>query len=220
MICFMIDLENTGSVGLRGVEYLCPEDYVIIFFSGSSKTIGYGALQKIFASGCKLDICKLANPGKNALDFYIACKTGELFGGGYPGDIAIVSKDKHFQAIRDYWMHCAHPNRHVVVRPNIEQSIVSLNERSNRRACIQRSLLAVSLEDEYARFMNEQQLKQRIKQLFSEPEYAERLEAMTSIVMEHGMSGRGTYLSLLKQFGRKNGLELYHKLKASKAAAE
>ncbi len=100
---FLIDFENVGSEGLKGAEYLLKEDTVIIFFSRACEQIHQGCLHQIMESFCRLDICKLKKTGKNGLDFYIATKAGEIFGSGYLGKAAIVSRDQGFMAVRDYW---------------------------------------------------------------------------------------------------------------------
>lgn len=60
-------------------------------------------LEEIEKSGCTFDTCKLVNMGKNGLDFYIATRVGEFYGGGHEDQVAIISKDQGFHAVRDYW---------------------------------------------------------------------------------------------------------------------
>lgn len=213
MAYFMIDLENTHNTGLKGAEYLCPDDQVVIFFSQNSETVAFGSLRKMFETGCNIELCKLIRQGKNALDFYIAGKIGELYGGGYHGDVVIVSKDKHFQAVSDYWGQCVKPSRSVLVRPDIERSIVSLNENSQRRLQIQEELRKVKLEEAYNSFLEKQHLYHALEQFFNDSEYADRLEFILEIILANGVIGRDTYLSVLKMFGRKSGLEVYQRLK-------
>ncbi len=213
MIYFMIDLENTHSAGLRGAEYLCPQDNITFFFSQNSKNVAYGKLRKIFESGCKIDICKLVRSGKNALDFYIAGKIGELYGSGYQGDVAIVSKDKDFRAVCDYWSQCANPSRNVVMRQNIEESIIALNENSQRRHHIQKELQSADLEETYQRFLEERRIYRALHQVCGSAEYADKLNLMMDFVSANGVTGRGIYLTALKIFGRTKGLELYRTLK-------
>ena len=100
MIHFMVDWENIQHNGLQGSQYLCKTDSVTIFYSGACNRIEQGDLQNLLHSGCELQICKLVRTGKNALDFYISSKIGALFGGGYEGHVAIVSRDKGFRPCR------------------------------------------------------------------------------------------------------------------------
>ena len=98
---FMIDFENTGSAGLRGASFLLPEDTVTIFYSESSDKAESGFMSDIFASGCVCRGYKLFRSGKNSLDFYIASELGRIFGNGYAGKAAIVSKDQGFKGVAD-----------------------------------------------------------------------------------------------------------------------
>ena len=98
MLHFMIDLENTRSAGLQGAEYLTAADQVTIFYSKACVQITFGRMQELLASGCGMEVCRLVNTGKNALDFYIASRIGEVYGQGFEGTIAIVSNDKGFRA--------------------------------------------------------------------------------------------------------------------------
>ncbi len=98
-----VDCENVRSLGFIGVEHLTPEDEVILFYSQFCETLERGILNKLFDSGCTVSRCKLQRTGRNALDFYITSHIGEVLGKGYNGTIAIVSHDKGYQAIYDYW---------------------------------------------------------------------------------------------------------------------
>ncbi len=37
------------------------------------------------------------------MDFYIATRVGEFYGGGHEDQVGIISKDQGFHAVRDYW---------------------------------------------------------------------------------------------------------------------
>lgn len=77
---FLVDFENVRSGGLRGVDYLEESDYLTIFFSNAAHSCENRYLEEIEKSGCYFDTCKLKNPGKNGLDFYIATRVGEFYG--------------------------------------------------------------------------------------------------------------------------------------------
>ena len=79
---FLIDYENVSNPGMKGSEYLDSEDYVILFYSDAKKHVERRVLDALTSSGCTYEICKLCKTGKNALDFYIASKLGELIGSG------------------------------------------------------------------------------------------------------------------------------------------
>ena len=100
---FLIDYENVGNAGMKGYEYLEAQDHVILFYSEARKYMERGILDSIAASDCTFEICKLYKMGKNALDFYIATRLGELIGQGCEEIPAIISNDGGFQAVRDFW---------------------------------------------------------------------------------------------------------------------
>ena len=79
---FLIDFENTGNNGFTGTEYLDKNDEVTIFYSNMAKNIENGIVKKLNNADCRINTCRLWEQGKNGLDFYIASKTGELFGRG------------------------------------------------------------------------------------------------------------------------------------------
>ena len=83
MATILVDYENVfASDGLKGVDALRKDDTLIVFYSDSCRKIRQDFIKTIDASGCKFRILKLKNPGKNALDFYIAIECGMLVSGG------------------------------------------------------------------------------------------------------------------------------------------
>ena len=112
---FLIDYENVGNGGMKGCDYLDEQDYLIVFYSDAKNHMEQRTLENITDSGCTFEVCKLCKAGKNALDFYIASKLGELIGGGYGGITVIVSNDGGFQAVRDYWEKRAEHKRRVLL---------------------------------------------------------------------------------------------------------
>lgn len=129
---FLIDYENVGNMGMKGCRYLNVSDYIIIFYSESRKNMERRYLEEITNAGCVFEICKLCKNGKNALDFYIASKIGEMFGSGFEGTAVIVSRDAGFQAVRDYWDKRAVRKRDVLLANCVEDGIVCSKEDRNR----------------------------------------------------------------------------------------
>ncbi len=212
MIHFIIDFENTGNQGLQGAGYLSGEDSVTIFYSKSNYNIERGRFQEIQDAHCKFDICKLKKPGKNALDFYIASRVGELYGSGYRGTVIIVSNDKGFEAVRDYWKSCAAHGRSVIIRPNIERGILASNENSIRFQKVRKRLEGVNLETEYLRYEERMKIRGLLEDGFGDTKYQNDIEEILNMV-EKERSKKIVYLNSLKNFGRKDGLAIYNKVK-------
>lgn len=216
MFHFMIDFENTRSRGLQGGEYLSPDDHVTIFYSQSCLKVEKGKLQQIVDAGSGLDICRLQKIGKNAMDFYIASRIGELFGSGYLGTVAIVSNDKGFNAVKDYWSGCAKPSRKVVLQPDIEHCIGCSNEDSARRAGIQGKLQEVNLEAQFGLYKEQFRTRRELVDCFADTAYQDLLGQIINVVEAgKGHGRRELYLDTVKRFGKKKGLDIYTRIKQS-----
>ena len=211
MIHFMVDFENVGNRGLQGIEYLNADDALTMFYSQSCTKLQNGFFTQIVKSGAELNICKLHNQGKNGIDFYIASKIGEVLGNGYKGTVAIVSSDKGFRAVQDYWKHCVDGCHNIILKHNIEQCIVSSNENSERRHFIQEKIRYVDIETAYEDYKKKTRIHNELSILFSKEQCKTIIESVTNIMKEDG-SKRTIYLNILKHFGRKNGLLIYRRI--------
>jgi hypothetical protein len=163
-------------------------------------------------SFCCLDICKLKKSGKNALDFYIATKIGEIFGSGYSGKAAIVSRDQGFMAVRDYWRCRGRVFREVVLGPDLEQCILSANENRMRTARIREKRKPVKLETEFARYEERIKIRKVLEKTFAETSYGKELGTIQEL-FEKRSGKKILYLDSVKTFGRRDGLEIYRKMK-------
>ena len=124
----LVDYENVSTTdGLKGVEYLNETDTLIIFYSQCCEKIRAEYIEMIEKSRCEFKTYKLARTGKNALDFYIAVECGVL---GFRGEnqISIISKDKGFSAVLDFFQIQEELDGvRVRVASNVENAIVALN---------------------------------------------------------------------------------------------
>lgn len=217
---FLIDYENIGNAGMKGCGYLNEQDHVIVFFSEAKKHMEQRMLGNITASGCMFDICKLCRTGKNALDFYIASRIGELVGGGYKGIIAVISNDSGFAAVRDYWENRAVHRRKVLLSSSIEDGIVSGNENNGRTRMLRQLREKLEIEAYYSDYTEKLRIKAVLQELFENTEYESRIEEIQDMIEGKEKSSKVVYLSSLHLFGKKSGLEIYNKIKASTELAK
>ena len=208
---FLIDFENVQNEGLKGAQYLLKEDTVIIFYSTSCEKIQQGSLQQLMDSSCQLDICKLKKAGKNALDFYIATKMGAVFGSGYRGKAAIVSRDQGFTAVQDYWRRQGKESREVTLGSSLEQCILQANENRPRTQQVREWLKPVKLETEFARYQERRKVREALESVFADTGYEEQVETIQGL-FEKQLGKKILYLDSVKTFGRKDGLEIYRKI--------
>lgn len=116
---FLVDYENLGINNLKGLGSLDSNDVLYIFYSDTCDRISASKACLIAKTGCHVEVCVLKTRHKNALDFYITATIGRLCESGYVGEVAIVSKDTGFYAVRDYVKYYTNEN----VRVRLIQSI-------------------------------------------------------------------------------------------------
>ena len=209
---FAIDYENVKNNGMRGSEHLSTEDTVELFFSNACPTISKGIFENLKNAKCKLSACKLQNQRKNALDFYVATRLGEMIGRGYQAPIAIISNDNGFKAVQEYWRECAEPKRRILLAGTITGGIVAANQADERTRVLREKEKMVSIEVEYAKYKESEHIRQMLKNQFDNTEYAGHLEKIEEIY-ENRDNKKILYLDSLKHFGRKDGLRIYNQMK-------
>jgi len=211
---FLVDVENVKNAGLRGSDSLLPTDHVILFYSDSTPHLEARHLEDIRDSGCGLEVCKLLKVRKNALDFYIATRLGEIFGSGYQSTALVISRDEGFQSLREYWANRADPPRRVLVSESIERGIVSANMADRRTAQIRQRMKMTDIGGFHAACEERNRLRRLLEESFAGTGLTGRMEEIEALVKSGG-SPKVIYLDALRRFGRKDGLEVYRRLKSS-----
>ncbi len=211
---FLVDYENVGSAGMKGSNYLNDGDHVVIFYSEAKKLMERRTLDDISSSGCVFEICKLCQTGKNALDFYITSRLGELIGEGYEGVTAIISSDNGFKAVRDYWEKRASNKRKVFISPCLEDGIISANKNDERTRELHRLREKLTIGGYYSEYEERIRAKGVLQKLFAGTEYENRMEQIQNLMEGEEKALKVIYLRSIHMFGRKDGLEIYHRIKA------
>ncbi|MCC8043934.1 MAG: PIN domain-containing protein [Clostridiales bacterium] len=211
-IHFLIDYENVGESGLDGLEYLESTDTLAIFYSVSHDKISRKMIDRIMDSGCCFETYRLKKTGKNALDFYIISRVGELLGSGYSGKLVVISKDKGYCAMRDYWTARGIPSQRMLLKHTIREGIIASNENSTRRNLAMKESAQVSINTEYAKYQERKRLRKQMETVFSGTEY-ENVLANICDLAEAKRKPRDLYLGSLQTFGRTDGTKIYRLLK-------
>ena len=121
---YMIDYENVHEEGLYGIEMLKKDDRIFVFYNmGDKENVENGKLREAAEKGISFQNIVLYKRGKNALDFYISSKIGEICGQGIHQDIAVISGDKGFQALCEYWMYVADIRKRIILRDTIYHAL-------------------------------------------------------------------------------------------------
>lgn len=217
MATILVDYENVCTTdGLKGVEYLNEKDTLIIFYSQCCEKIRAEYIEIIEKSQCEFKTYKLIRTGKNALDFYIASECGCLSKSGET-QIAIISKDKGFSAVSDFFgIKSELENCTVVVASNIENGISALNDLEDveRRRVIKEKAKPMNIAAEQARIQEHKSFVKNIIELFKGTDYEDKIDMILSFVEERReCTPRLLYTGSLHKFGREDGREIYRILK-------
>lgn len=217
MPTILVDYENVkGSNGLKGMDVLCRDDTLIIFYSKNCGKIRYDYMQEIKESGCEFRVIKLKGTGKNALDFYIAAECGIISERG-ENEIAIISNDKGFQAVIDFFGADQNANRIQIVKAgNIENALTLFHapEDAERRKKIQNRKLLLDLSAESARIEEGNRIKKELKNILTGTEYeCKSAEIIDFVSAKRHQGKKDLYMGALHQFGRKDGRKIYQLLK-------
>ena len=97
----LVDFENTHVNGMEGYTYLNETDTVVVYYSDENSAVTRGMVEDLKERDVNVRMVKLLKQHANALDMYIASTTGMFLDTGEK--ICIVSKDKGYAAVRDFW---------------------------------------------------------------------------------------------------------------------
>lgn len=209
---FLVDYENVQNSGMLGTDALTREDHPDVFYSASVPSMQSRYLEEIKASGCDFQIHKLKKTQKNGLDFYIATRLGEIFGTGYHGVAVIVSKDVGFQAVRDYWTSVARKPRKVYLSESIERGIVTANLGDERGERVRQRMKSVDIAAFYAAYQENKRIHKILEDAMAGTSFVSRTGDIQEI-LKKGKTAKVIYLDVLHAFGRRDGLEIYRRLK-------
>lgn len=211
---FLIDYENVNYAGLEGTEFLEKGDTVSFFYSDKCDKIISYRMKDIEKSGCAFEICKLKNVRKNGLDFYIASKVGEIFAMDRNAKIAIISADNGFQAVLDYWRPRLPVENQLVKCKTLAKALICVNGEKSRKVLVNENMGVLELPVVFAKYKERKRIVAGITDIFVGTEYENLISQIVDIVISADKP-KILYLTSLKSFGRKNGTEVYRKIKNS-----
>lgn len=221
MPTILVDYENVnGSDGLRGADTLCKKDTLIIFYSKCCEKIRYDYMHEIKESGCEFRVVKLKGSGKNALDFYIAVECG-IISEREENQIAIISNDKGFQAVIDFFNADVKTKKVQIVKAgNIENALMLFHapEDAERRRKLQNRKVLLDLATESARIEERKKIQSELKSTLMGTlmgtEYEEKSADIIDFISIKGKQGKkALYTGALHKFGREDGRAIYQLLK-------
>lgn len=216
---FLIDYENVNYAGLEGTEFLEKEDTVSFFYSDACTKIVAYRMKHIEESGCNLEICKLKSAGKNALDFYIASKIGEILAVDHDAKIAIISADKDYKALIDYWKPRLKVQNQFVLCKSLAKAINSICGEGKRKNLVKERMCVLDLVAECAKYEERKSIANRITKLFLGTDYENSISQIVDMVIMSDKP-KELYLNSLKTFGRTAGMDVFRMIRKCEVGEE
>lgn len=156
----------------------------------------------------EIHLYRLRTARKNAIDFYIASKLGELIGRYGIKKAAIVTKDQGFQSVADFWGHVAENRCKVILEKSISDCILKSGNNDEQYRTVKYQMMPVPLENLYNEYERQKALEGKVRIQLAGTEFEEECSKVIDI-FAHADNKKGLYLSSLKQFGRERGTRLY-----------
>jgi len=171
-------------------------------------------MKDIEMSGCDFEICRLQNVRKNALDFYIASKVGEIYAVDKDAKVAIISADKGYRSVMDYWEPRLSASRQLVCCKSLAKAISHVKGEGARKLLVQERMAILDLQTEYGKYEERKRIVDQITVLFAGTEFETLISQIVDMVISTDKP-KILYLTSLKYFGKKDGTEVYRKIKNS-----
>ncbi len=103
MAIYLIDYENVHEKGLTGIEQLKSTDVLCLLYSDAAQSLTIDTMQLLTKSGAEVQYFKCLGSGKNYLDFQLSTVLGLMAGSRGDNEFVIISGDKGFQSLVDFW---------------------------------------------------------------------------------------------------------------------
>ncbi|MDE6832863.1 MAG: hypothetical protein K2J39_01240 [Ruminococcus sp.] len=129
---FFVDYENVHQAGMKGIEKLTENDKVIIFYTPTNETLTFSMYKKMIRSEAGIELYRVQNGGKDAINFQICTFIGYIIGNSPESECYIISNDSGYEYIINFWKG---RNADIIMSPNIlkilQQEIVESSHNDN-----------------------------------------------------------------------------------------
>ncbi|MCL2633018.1 MAG: PIN domain-containing protein [Oscillospiraceae bacterium] len=204
MRIFLIDFENVHSEGMAGVDSLTDNDEVVIFYSANADSVTFELLHKLMFCKARLRYFKIRRGGRNALDFQLSSFLGYLISKhGENAEFYLISKDNGFDFVMDFWESGC-----IDVKPDI------------KRFATVRIMLAS--EGKKPEKIEKAEKIEKVEKIEKAPEVqvavivenSSDIDEKVEKLLSDSKSSHELYISTVKTFGQKKGVEIYRNIKS------
>lgn len=102
MRLFFVDFENVLSGGMMGVCNINTDDKVFLFYTTNSNKLEFKLYEELLKAPGTVQLIEVTT-GNNSLDFQLSSYLGSFVPNNKKAQFIIVSKDKGFDAVVDFW---------------------------------------------------------------------------------------------------------------------
>ena len=205
---FLIDFENVHEQGLTGIAKLPPEDTVHLFYTKNAAKISLDILSEVRAKLCFHKV----NVGKQSLDMQLVSYLGFLIGTvGHEPEYIIVSNDLGFTNTLAFW---GEKDTRLSQMPSMvfeeaaaapaEEKELPAQEGQPRQTQPRGATGKTQMNNKITVALRDQKVE------------GEKIGKVTATVMKlYGYRNfrQAAYRDIIKNFGQKEGLELYNIIK-------
>ena len=103
MRIFLVDMENVHK--LTNINKLTANDKLILFYSENTPPMPMDTIKTIVNTNVSFDLKRVHLGVKSALDFQLSSYFGYLLATYPDAKFIIISKDKGFEVVRNFWMN-------------------------------------------------------------------------------------------------------------------
>ena len=103
MSIYLIDYENVGVKGLKGISSLKEKDKAYILYSVNADNLTFEMHEMMNNSKAEIKCIKADVGTKNALDFQLSSKLGYLVASNRDEQFYVVSDDSGFDCVVKFW---------------------------------------------------------------------------------------------------------------------
>ena len=138
----------------------------------------------------------------------------QIFAVDKDAKIAIVSADKDYRSVLDYWTPRLSVPNQLVRCKTLAKAISHVNGEGARKTLVNERMKILDLQTEYGRYEERKRIVNEITVLFAGTDYEALISQIVDMVISTDKP-KILYLTSLKSFGKKDGTEVYRQIKNS-----
>jgi len=144
-ILFLVDYENVGPDGLKGIDSLSQNDEVTVFYSFKSTNLTWDLHEKINRSKAKFILKKVHVGHKDALDFQLSSYAGYLLSKLKENDeVVIISNDKGYDNVIRFWKDEINCTK-IMKFPSIHEFLMQLSCEDQADSTLEKILISAKV---------------------------------------------------------------------------